>query len=191
MEIHDRRRADSVAVSDITDLAVDMLAVVLTSPRPQSFGSQKCQDFLDANPMFAMGLTIALVWDTYHVSHPETVKRIIWRRPRADHGLDTWCAKAIKKPQAKFPYKSMADNTMQIRLDGMGEGFQIKKPSHYSQSVMKTIIENEDSLQLTEFIMNISIREIPKKFSRRVSTCKMRKYQMVIEIVYGDSITTT
>jgi hypothetical protein len=56
--------------------------------------------------------------------------------------------KAIKKPQAKFPYKSMADR-MQIRLDGMGEGFQIKKPSHYSQSVIKTIIENKDSLQLT------------------------------------------
>ncbi|ELU18311.1 hypothetical protein CAPTEDRAFT_201228 [Capitella teleta] len=39
----------------------------------------------------------------------------------------------------------MADR-MQIRLDGMGEVFQIKKPSHYSQSVMKTIIENKDSL---------------------------------------------
>ncbi|ELT97359.1 hypothetical protein CAPTEDRAFT_185184 [Capitella teleta] len=38
---------------------------------------------------------------------------------------------------------------MQIQLDGMEEGFQIKKPSYYSLSAMKAIIENKDSLQLT------------------------------------------
>ncbi|ELU01841.1 hypothetical protein CAPTEDRAFT_191262 [Capitella teleta] len=151
-------------VSDITDLGVDMLAVVLTSPRPQSFGSQKCQDFLDANPMFAMGLTSACLGSSGGDRGQTTAEM----RGVVRAIFNDLYAKAIKKPQAKFPYKSMADNTVQIRLDGMGEGFQIKKPSHYCQSVMKTIIENKDSLQLTvrrRIDMNLTIL-IGKKFKK-------------------------